>query len=992
MRSLLLLILLFPGTIIAQDRCGVNASYFSRHPESIKKFENWLSKKVELKANLLRTDALQEEEIYQIPVVFHIIHRGEPVGLGVNLTEEKILEQLSILNEDFRRLNADTVNTPEEFLPVAADTKIEFVMAKRDPEGLPTNGIVRKQGSLESYRYSDIQSQSDELILKAESYWPAEQYLNFWITDLTAPTLGYSSFPFSNLEGINEIWNNEFRDGVVVDYKFIGLNDDTGTFNSFGRTATHELGHFLGLKHVNGDGGCSVDDFCEDTPNQNTLYGGQCPSSSRISCDNSDMYSNYLNYTDDACMNIFSEDQKERMRIVLENSPRRTSLLNSPALQNPVVVAKDMGVRQILSPDNDECLSEVSPAIEVRNYGSDTVNSFSILMRLNNILLETVTRAIELPPLATAVVNFNNVFIDPSGTNEFSFSVNSVDGEADENEENNVRSAIIYPVEEGILPLNLDFESQSNYEVRTASGNSSAWQIVEAPYLTSTNQALTLDFYNDSTRFGEKDYLITPVLDLSALNSAEIIFRYAYAGRTSALNKDGLIVAISTDCGKTFDPQDYVFEEYGIQLSTTAPTDDFFEPLIDTDWKEVNINLTAYAGYDNVKIAFIGQNGLGNALYLDDITITSNSLKAYDLGIRSVKNVSVITCDSIVVPTVEIKNHGFETVSDYSLEYELIGYDQGKDQLNGQLISGDVQGFSKEFTNLAEGTYDLYFNISEPDGNPDEFAENDQFYVHFIVNNVKEDLPLRESFEKESNWVITNHTNDPIWDYTKLGSNTVLKAPGYNETEIGTDHWLISPLLRLDDLDSASVEFRYAYANRNNRKDRLRVLLSVNCGKDFQYTLFDKEGNSLSENTSNDPFIPEEDTTWITTSIDLSEFTVWDEVRVAFVFTNGNGNNLFLDDIEFFTQSSPPELRFEDPFTLFPNPADDFFKLSLNLTEKQDITISLIDLSGKLVFSKDYFNALNQEITFDSPTLGGFYILRATGKNINYSERILIEK
>lgn len=996
MRSLVVLLAILPAVLFAQERCGVNAEYFKVHQAESESFESWLVDKKLIKAqeNLLSTRQVIEE-VYQIPVVFHVIHKGEEIGIGANISTDRILEQLEILNEDFRRQNADSILTPAEFLDAAADSKIEFVLAKRDPEGRPTTGIVRKQGSLNNYRYSETNPSIDQdPILKAESYWPTEDYLNFWITDLTTPQIGYATFPFSNLDGITKISNDPTRDGIVVDFQYIGINENTGgSFASFGRTATHEIGHFLGLKHVNGDGNCSVDDFCEDTPNQSTLYGGDCPSTPQFSCGSSDMYSNYLNYTDDACMNIFTKDQKARMRLVLENSPRRKSLLTSPALKDPIVISEDMGIKHILSPSNDQCSQEIYPTVEVRNYGLDTVDSYTISMFVDNVLTESLNRNVELAPNEVSIVNFSPIITQPELGYHFRFSISTVNGALDVNEENNHASRTIYPTASGTLPYSLDFDIDNVFDSRSELGASS-WDVVQAPLTTATNQAVFLDFYNDSTRYGVLEYLTTPVFDLSALNSAELTFEYAYSGKNEEFIKDGLIVAVSTDCGNTFSPQDYLFQRYGENLRTTSPTNNFFVPTSSFDWEEININLTQYTGYDNVQIAFIGHNGLGNALYIDDIVVTSNSLKAYDIGVRSVENVPVVTCDDIIFPVAEIRNYGFETINSFDLTYELVGGNSTTSLIENQILSGEISNLNLEFDNLTPGEYDIQIGISNPNGELDQFEANNISTYHFIVDASEEVLPLRNDFEFENNsqWIITNSTNDPIWSTTKFGFNTVLKADGYNTAEIGKQHWFISPNLNLRDLDSASVEFKYAYGKRSNRKDRLQVLLSTNCGKDFQYVLFDKYSEELSEIVTNNAFIPEDDSVWITNTIDLSEYTVWGDVRIAFVFTNGNGNNLFIDDIEFFTEASPPTLRFEEEFTVYPNPASDYIKLSLNLQEKEDLQISLVHISGKVIYQKEFKNALNQEITLETPTLGGFYFLRLSTPDKTTSKRILIKK
>jgi hypothetical protein len=164
----------------SQERCGTvlyEKLRDLRNPdrETIDQFENWIKRVTS--RNDFKTERAQEVT-YVIPVVVHIIHNGEPVGTGRNIPEAQILSQLTVLNDDFERLNADTIYTPSEFKASAGKMRIAFVMAKQDPNGLATNGILRVKGSQKLW---DI---SDNYTLKALSYWPAENYLNIWVADL----------------------------------------------------------------------------------------------------------------------------------------------------------------------------------------------------------------------------------------------------------------------------------------------------------------------------------------------------------------------------------------------------------------------------------------------------------------------------------------------------------------------------------------------------------------------------------------------------------------------------------------------------------------------------------------------------------------------------------------------------------------------------------------------------------------------------------------
>lgn len=260
--------------------------------------------------------------VITIPVVFHIVHNGEPVGTGPNIADSQVYSQLEIMNEDFRRLNADTAKTRSMFKGVAANPQIEFCLATFTPDGTPTDGIDRIDGGQDTWSsQNDINGN-----LKPVTVWNSKWYLNFWVVDFggSSNLLGYAQFPGGNL----------LTDGVVVGYKYIGRKPYNPLQNSYnyGRTATHEIGHWLNLRHIWGDGDCNVDDFVDDTP-LSDASNFDCPFGEN-SCvdfpvDLPDMVENYMDYTKDTCMNTFSQGQVDRMRAALNTT--RIEILSSPA-------------------------------------------------------------------------------------------------------------------------------------------------------------------------------------------------------------------------------------------------------------------------------------------------------------------------------------------------------------------------------------------------------------------------------------------------------------------------------------------------------------------------------------------------------------------------------------------------------------------------------------------------------------------------------------
>ncbi len=251
-----------------------------------------------------------------IPVVVHVLYNTA----AQNISDAQVQSQIDVLNEDFRKLNADATKTPAQFAGLAADANVQFVLAKRDPSGAPTNGVIHKQTKTSSWSTNDAVKNSKR---GGDNPWDATKYLNLWACNLGQGLLGYAQFPGGSAS----------TDGVVILYSAFGsrakyaAGNYTTTYD-LGRTATHEVGHWLNLRHIWGDASCG-NDLVSDTPTQQTSNYG-CPAFPHVTCSNAgDMSMNYMDYTDDQCMYMFSTGQSQRMNALFASGGARVGLLTS---------------------------------------------------------------------------------------------------------------------------------------------------------------------------------------------------------------------------------------------------------------------------------------------------------------------------------------------------------------------------------------------------------------------------------------------------------------------------------------------------------------------------------------------------------------------------------------------------------------------------------------------------------------------------------------
>jgi hypothetical protein len=257
-------------------------------------------------------------EIITIPVVVHILWNNN----AQNISDAQILSQIAALNDDFNAKNSDKNKIPSYFQSLAADCGFRFELAKTDPKGMPTSGIVRRWTNIQNFGYDDRAKHSS---IGGDDAWDASSYLNIWVCNTVGGLLGYSSIPGAPKD----------NDGVVINTNVFGTINVGGVFNK-GRTTVHEVGHWLNLRHIWGDMYCGNDNV-DDTPTQQGATRG-CPGGQKFTCGSTahgDLYMDFMDLTDDACMLMFTNGQRERMRALFAPGGARNAMLASTALSGP---------------------------------------------------------------------------------------------------------------------------------------------------------------------------------------------------------------------------------------------------------------------------------------------------------------------------------------------------------------------------------------------------------------------------------------------------------------------------------------------------------------------------------------------------------------------------------------------------------------------------------------------------------------------------------
>lgn len=429
-----------------------------QYPEraSTEEFEAWLAPKV----SDLRANRTANRAVFNIPVVIHIIHDGDAIGTGENITDAQAISQITVMNEDYRKLTG--TNGGANTTGAAVDTEINFCLAQQDENGIATSGVVRhvitpySNDVADTFAGPDWETRTDVEAMKAATQWDPTKYLNMWVIRPGGlPTnqgglsglLGYAQFPSnSGLDGLNTSGGAANTDGVVAGYNAMGTRDlDDGTFilnaqYELGRTMTHEVGHWLGLRHIWGDGpnsgSCGVDDYCDDTPNaENPNF--DC--TAVTSCTSADQYQNYMDYSFDYCMDTFTQNQKDRIQTVMTNSPRRMELNASNACSPAQTFDLD-GKIEIDNLNVANCSDySVNPNLIITNKGNITLTSATIIYNIDGATNATINWTGSLNLDESEVINVP-VINTAIGAHVFNVTLSNPNGGTDQEVTNNTDS------------------------------------------------------------------------------------------------------------------------------------------------------------------------------------------------------------------------------------------------------------------------------------------------------------------------------------------------------------------------------------------------------------------------------------------------------------------------------------------------------------------------------------------------------------------------
>ena len=669
---LLAIATLIPFATMAQsisEPCGFDA-YTNNN--SIKAAERMIQSRVE-RIQLNANQRATPDSIKVIPVVVHVIHNG-----GVNnISQAQVESQIVVLNEDYGKLPGTNGDGN------GVDTRVRFCLAKIDPDGNCTNGIVRIESPLAAHKTYQ------RALLKELSFWDNERYMNIYVVQsINGGVGGYSSFPGGPAD----------EDGMVVRHTLFGKG--VGTASGLGRTTSHEIGHWFGLYHTfnNGCGGdvCTDGDYVCDTPPQ-AEPSFNCSTLNTCSNDNpdeNDLKENYLNYTPDNCQDMLTQGQKDRIHATLDTI--RTEIWSEA---NLISTGCDTAYTAPV-----EC-PVVADFVTLTPEVCDGNSIYFMDISLNNATSWQWTFSGGNPASSTE----QNPTITYDNIGNYDVKLVVSDGVTSDSVTVSDYVTVSLPGVGDPLYFAENFDAglypPAEIEIANADGGIT-WELdslgfVSPPYSFRINNLI-------NTNYGSADDLVLPYFDFTSLpvdSSIYMSFKWAYA-KSDASFSDELIVLLSTDCGTNFEQ---VFYKTQSALATGPTQTTSFVPD-SSQWKSANIDLDEYEDESYVLILIKNITDGGNNLYIDNIYVgDGNGPTGISEADRSIGDVAV---------------YPNPTVGNSTVTYSLISASQVEiavRNIHGQLVNSFSEGMKNigkhsrelDMNGLAQGIYYLSLRTDE---------------------------------------------------------------------------------------------------------------------------------------------------------------------------------------------------------------------------------------------------------------------------------------
>lgn len=607
--------------------------------------------------------------VYTIPVVFHILHEGGPE----NISDAQIFDQMRILNEDFRKLNADISAVVPSFTSIAADCEIQFSLAKKDPLGNCTNGIDRIYSS-----ETNVGDDGSKL-----NQWPRNKYLNIWVVKtITSGAAGYAYLPFSTIVAPE-------NDGIVILSTYIGSIGSGSVTRS--RALTHEIGHYLNLNHTWGGTNnpgvdCSGSDAVSDTPV--TMGHTTCTLNDAV-C-NPPVIENVQNYMEYAyCSNMFTAGQKTRMRTALTSSTASrnnlwtTANLTATGVSTPAVLC--LADFQSSDAENSICQGDNLTFTDLSWNGDPTSWAWTFPGGTPG------TSADSMP-----VITYNT-----PGVYNVSLTVTNGSGSVNATKTSYVT---VYPnTATYAVPIYSEgFEGSAvpnvDWNVRNATAGTNTWTQTSTAAATGTK---SVRIVNASTYDGNIDELISPPIDITAIAGVpSLVYKVAHAQKTST-SADKLQIYVSSTCGQTWSLRQTIT---GAALSTAGVISGSFVPTA-SQWVTKTLSFSSLATDTSLLVMFKFTSDAGNNIYLDDINIMGN------VGIDELAN--NINFNMYPNPTegnTIISFNLSENKETAITVYDVLGKEIAN-VYNGNLNAGEHQYSIADKTKLSSGIYFIKLTI-----------------------------------------------------------------------------------------------------------------------------------------------------------------------------------------------------------------------------------------------------------------------------------------